>query len=217
MNERELADAERMLNDTRVRTKPKIAMARAGMGALGLIAFIALATAMLGVGGAFISVLISLGVGINLMKADVRRDVRLRPEGISDVTYPNEVSLLPYADVDSIALVRDDVVVRVGQRTIDLQAGDSGLAPTLHRYLEAHVRAAHALNEERRVATDFLVRVDAAPDYRHAAAPRSALEAIARAKGMPLQLRVDAARSLDLPDDEIGVTEELKQSKAMFE
>ena len=79
------------------------------------------------------------------------------------------------------------------------------------------MQAARALADERRVATDFLVRVEETPDYRHASAPASALEAIARAKGMPLQLRVDAARAIDLPEDEIGVTDDLKRAKSMLE
>jgi hypothetical protein len=220
MNERELADAERMLNDARVRSKPKITLARAGMTFFGFVVGAIIMTALLGVTGA---ILATLGGGLVLFNALSRvnvapaHDLRLQPEGIANVTRPEAVTLLPYANIDAVARVGDAVAVRVGKRTLDIECANSGFVSVLHRYVEARVRAAHALADERRVATDYLVRVDASPDYRHAGPPTSALEAIARAKGMPIELRVDAARAIELSEDEIGVTEELKQSKTMFE
>ena len=218
MNERELADAERTLNESRLRTKPKLPMGHALMAFGGFVVAIVLAGVTMGVQGASVAALFGLMFAVSAAKhVAPAHDLRLRPEGITDVSRPDKVSLLSYADIDEVMYVNDVVSVRSGQRTLALQLGDSGLASMLHRYLDAHVRAAHALADERRLATDFLVRVDTAPDYRHPAAPSSALEAIARAKGMPLRLRVEAARAIDLPEDEIGVTEDLKESKAMFD
>ena len=215
MNERELADAERMLNDARVRTKPKLPMGHALLAIGGFVASIVLMTAIFGAQGGALATLFGSMFVVSARKSIApAHDLRLQPEGISDVTRPDKVTLLSYADIDEVTCVNDVVVIRAGARTLTLQSAEPS---TLHRYLDAHVRAAHALADERRTASDFLVRVDTAPDYRHAAAPASALEAIARAKGMPLQLRVDAARAIDLPEDEIGVTEELKESKAMFD
>jgi hypothetical protein len=215
VNERELADAQRTLDYVGVRSKAKkVSLPSAGIGILGFLAFMALSIAVLGTAGAFLAIIISLIAIASLVKnAEPTRELRLLPEGISDL---QTMRILSYADIDAVALVGNVVTVRASAHTLDLQTGDLGLAPTLHGYLEEHVRAAHAFEEERRVATEYLARIET-QDYRHAGPPASALEAIARAKGMPLQLRVEAARAIELDEEELGVTEELKDSKAMFD
>ena len=127
---------------------------------------------------------------------------RFLPDRIEELG-PSKPSAIHYADIDRVQRIGDEVVIETGGRTVRLAREGSrepyvtDVVADLEKYLQASVAEAHALAEDRREVVAFLARgVPTGDDYRTIAAPRSALEAVARSRVMPARLRVDAARAL---------------------
>jgi hypothetical protein len=129
---------------------------------------------------------------------------------------PVPSTLLAYGDVETISRDTSAVVVNCGDKSMRLVAGseeepDHALLDDLYVYIEAKIAESRALADDR-ATVDVYLKESAAggADYRHPAPPTSALEAIARARGMPMKLRVEAARALGTEESALEVSEELK-------
>ena len=137
--------------------------------------------------------------------------ISLTSEGM--VLLGRRPALLSYADVDTIRRTGRGVVVHAGTRRLRLVPRVAGLIDYLVRYLEAQVARSRELAADRSAVTAYLARdaVTGDADYRHAAPPTSALEAIARAKGMPVGLRMEAARAAGIDEDDLDLEGPIKQ------
>ncbi len=168
----------------------------------------------------FVAVLAVIG-GLTAVRAAMSTRLKFLPEGIlteKAKTAPSRDSLtrslLPYGDIDTIVRDGSAVLVVAGNRSMRLLAGseeepDHAMLADLQAYLESKVSEARALADQRATVSTYLRQAEGASDYRHPPAPTSALEAIARARGMPLQLRVEAARAIG-EEAELEVSDELK-------
>jgi hypothetical protein len=157
-----------------------------------------------------------IGVGVVCIMASVvaatrrQRGFRFLPEGIEELGPRGASTLISYADIAGAQRVGDEVLVSVGGRVLRLGRYGSrepyvnDIITELVTYLEANIAEARALAEDRAAVVAFLARGGpTGDDYRHAPAPRSALEAVARSRVMPARLRVDAARALGEGGEEL--------------
>jgi len=117
---------------------------------------------------------------------------------------------LAYADITKVERAGKTVVVETATQSMRLEQDGSqepfvpSLIDDLQKHLASKVAEVRALADERVVVTEYLRQgAESGVDYRHPPEPRSALEAIARARVMPVKLRIEAARALG--DEELGV------------
>ena len=168
---------------------------------------------LLGGWAAFAGLLVALaGPVIAIVASTIHsQGVRFSHEGVELLERRGKSTFISYADISGVQrLSANDVVITTAGRIVRLgREGSrepyvSDVLAELVAYLEANAAEARALAEDREVVVAFLARgAHAGDDYRHAPAPRSALEAVARSRVMPARLRVDAARALgaDSPEE----------------
>jgi hypothetical protein len=147
----------------------------------------------------------SLVCSVIALVAATRRSqgVRFLPEGIDLLGWRGKSTFISYVDISRVERVGDEVAIEAGGRVVRLGRDGSrepyvsDVVAELVTYLEANVAEARALADDREAVVAFFARGGpASEDYRHAPAPREALEAVARSRVMPARLRVDAANAL---------------------